>query len=335
MKVPFVCGANDLRLCDIERPHAGARDVVVRVYTVGICGSDLGYIAAGGVGGPSSVPIPLGHELSGVVDEIGSEVTTFEVGDRVILNPLVNLIGNGGSEGGFADYLLVRDVVADPRSLLRVPDNVSFDVGALVEPLAVGEHGINRLGAQAGATVAIFGAGPIGLAAVVALRKRGIQDIVVFELSEFRRDRALQLGARVAIDPSKTSPEQTLTDLHGTTKLFQADVPKTTHYLEASGAPVIPDIVSFARGGATICVLSVQKKPVPIDFQRVLVKELTLTAALGYPNELVEVLNRLKNEPIDLKPMVSHRFSASEIMQAFDVARCPNQAAKVLVHYNV
>jgi threonine dehydrogenase-like Zn-dependent dehydrogenase len=335
MKVPFVYGANDLRLCDVERPHAGVRDVVVRVYTVGICGSDLGYIASGGIGDPSSGPMPLGHELCGVVDERGSAVTSVEVGDRVILNPLVNMIGNGGPEGGFAEYLLVRDVASNPGSLLRVPEKVSFDVGALVEPLAVAQHGINRLGAQPGAMVGIFGAGPIGLGAIVALRRRGVEDIVVFELSEYRRNRAVQLGARAALDPSKTSPERALNDLHGTTQVFQVDVPKTTHYLEASGAPVLPDIVRFARGGATICVLSLQKKPVPIDFQRVLARELTIAAALGYPHELVDMLDLLKREPIDLKPMVSHRFAAGEIMQAFDTARRPDLAAKVLVQYHV
>jgi (R,R)-butanediol dehydrogenase/meso-butanediol dehydrogenase/diacetyl reductase len=335
MQVPFVYGANDLRLCEVARPHAGVRDVVVRVYSVGICGSDLGYIACGGIGGPSAAPMPLGHELCGVVDERGSAVTSVEVGDRVILNPLVNMIGNGGPEGGFAEYLLVRDVASDPGSLLRVPDSLSFDVGALVEPLAVAQHGINRLGARPGAAVAIFGAGPIGLGAIVALRKRGVEDIVVFELSEYRRNRALQLGARAALDPSKTSPERALHELHGTTQVFQVDVPKTTHYLEASGAPVLADIVGFARGGATICVLSVQKKPVPIDFQRVLARELTITAALGYPRELVDVLELLKSEPIDFKPLVSHRFSAGEIMQAFDTARRPDLAAKVLVQYHV
>ena len=123
--------------------------------------------------------------------------------------------------------------------------------------------------------------------------------------------------------------------MHGTTQVFQVYVPQTTHYLEASGAPVLPDIVQFARGGATICVLSLQKKLVPIDFQRVLARELTITAALGYPHELVDMLDLLKREPIDLKPMVSHRFSAGEIMQAFDTARRPDLAAKVLVQYHV
>ena len=116
MQVPFVYGANDLRLCDVARPQAGVRDVVVRVYTVGICGSDLGYIASGGMGDPSSGPMPLGHELCGVVDERGSAVTSVEVGDRVILNPLVNMIGNGGLK---ADSPSIFSFVTSP--LIRGP----------------------------------------------------------------------------------------------------------------------------------------------------------------------------------------------------------------------
>src|ERR1700681_4137841 len=101
MKVPFVFGPDDLRLREVETPHAGPRDVVLRVATVGICGSDLGFIAMGGIVGPTADPFPLGHELSGTVIEAGADVTTVAVGDRVIINPLVNFIGNGAPEGGF------------------------------------------------------------------------------------------------------------------------------------------------------------------------------------------------------------------------------------------
>ena len=86
--------------------------------------------------------------------------------------------------------MLVRDVAVKPGSLLPLPSSVSFDFGALVEPLAVSVHGINQLGAKRGDKVAVFGAGPVGLGAVIALRHRGIDDIVVFELSELRRERA-------------------------------------------------------------------------------------------------------------------------------------------------
>lgn len=334
MQVPFVCGVNDLRLMEVEAPVAGPRDVVLRVGSVGICGSDLGFVAAGGLMGPTAQPFPIGHELSGTVMTAGEEVTSVKVGDRVIVHPLINMIGNGGPEGGFGEQLLIRDVAGHPESLLPLPDSVSLSDGALVEPLAVAAHGINQAGIKPGDKVAIFGAGPIGLACVVALHHRGIEDVVVFDLSPFRRERALRLGARLAFDPREHPAKETLLAQQGEALQFRQPVPATTHYIEASGAPVIPDILSFARGGATLCVLSVQKKPVEVDFKLVMSKELKLVGSLAYPTELGEVLEMLEQGGIDLAPFVSHRFAGEDFMDAFAMASRPDQAAKVLVQYD-
>jgi threonine dehydrogenase-like Zn-dependent dehydrogenase len=308
--------------------------VVLRVGTVGICGSDLGFIAMGGLVGPTADPFPLGHELSGTVIEAGADVTTVAVGDRVIINPLVNFIGNGAPEGGFAEQLLIRDVATRPGSLLRLPSSISMDVGALVEPLAVSAHAVNRMGVKTGDKVAVFGAGPIGLAAVVALRHIGVEDVVVFDLSAFRLERALKLGARAAIDARSTGSAEALIGLHGATSVYGTDVPQTTHFLEASGAPIIPEIVAYARPRAMICVASLQKKPVPVNFQLMLGKELTLTATLGYPSELEDVLEMLKAGAIHPDAMVSHRFKGDDVMKAFETAHQPDRAAKVLVQYD-
>jgi threonine dehydrogenase-like Zn-dependent dehydrogenase len=334
MKVPFVHGPGDLRLLDVPAPQAGPRDVVLKIRTVGICGSDLNYIAMGGIAGPTRNPVPLGHELSGIVAAIGGEVTSVAVGDRVVINPLVNLVGNGGPEGGFAEELLIRDVVGRPQSLLPLPAGISMDVGALVEPLAVATHAINRLGARPGDKVAVFGAGPIGLAAVAMLRQRGIDDVVAFDLSDFRRDRAKKLGARDAFDPRYVEAREALMAAHGSVPLFRAEAPATTHFLEASGAAIVPDIVGIARPGASICIVSLQKKPAAIDLVQVMSKELTLSGALGYPHEFDEVLGILRDGDIALDAMISHRFDGSDVMKAFEMAARPDKAAKVLVRYS-
>jgi 2-desacetyl-2-hydroxyethyl bacteriochlorophyllide A dehydrogenase len=334
MKVPFVHGPGDLRLDEVAPPRAGARDVVVRVATVGICGSDLGYVAMGGIAGPGPHPIPLGHELSGTVAACGGEVTDFAPGDRVIVNPLFNGIGNGGPEGGFADLLLVRDVVAQPKSLWHLPDHLSFDQGALVEPLAVAQHAVNRAAAHAGETVALFGAGPIGLGIVVALRRRGVSDIVVFDLSPHRRASALQLGARLAVNPCEVTMREVLGDAHGSSALWGMDVVNTNVFIEASGAAsVIPDIVACAGFQARLLVVSIQKKPVAVDFQTVLGKEMTISAAMGYPDEFPDVIAMLASGDVDVSPMVSHHFDGADFVAAFDTAKRAESAAKVLVRY--
>ncbi len=333
MKVAFVHGSYDLRVNEVEAPTAGPRDVVLRIASVGICGSDLGFISVGGPGVASPNPFPLGHELSGTVEQAGPEVTSVKVGDRVILNPLVNMIGNGAPEGGFGEKLLVRDVAGKPGSLLPLPDAMSFDEGALIEPLAVGAHAVNRLGAKPGDTVAIYGAGPIGLASLIALKRRGIDSIIMFDLSGFRRERALKLGASAAFDPKETPAAKVLSEAHGTVSMYGYDLPATTHYIEASGAPVIPDIVGFCRPGAVICVASLQKKTIEIHPAALIGKEITLTGVLGYPTELGEVLEALTSSPIDLEPMISHRFKGEDVLTAFDMATHPEQSAKVLVQY--
>ena len=333
MQVPCVFGPGDLRLQTMEPPRAGPRDVVLQVASVGICGSDLGYVAAGGVGGPTDRPIPLGHELSGLVLALGEEVRHLAVGDRVVVNPLINLIGNGGPEGGFAEQLLIRDVASHPQSLLALPAGLSLDEGALIEPLAVAAHAVSRLGAKAGDKVAVFGAGPIGLAAIAVLRHRGVAEVVAFDLSPLRRERALRLGASHAFDPRERPAREALLEVHGAVPVFRAHAPQTSHFLEASGAPVLADIVEMARANAAICVVSVQKKPVTLNFQTVMTKELSLVGALGYPDGFAEVLEMIRGGAVDLEPMISHRFSGDAVMAAFAMAGQPDHAAKVLVQY--
>ena len=122
MKQVNVHGPDDVRIDDVPEPECGPRDAVVRVAACGICGTDLRYVRLGGLAGPSGQPMPLGHELSAVVERVGTEVADLRAGDRVVLNPTAggNMIGNGGGEGGFAPSLLVRNAAAG-QSLFPIP----------------------------------------------------------------------------------------------------------------------------------------------------------------------------------------------------------------------
>jgi len=337
MQVPFIHGPGDLRLVKIERPVPGPDDVLLQVQFAGICGSDLAYTAIGGIGYPSEQPIPLGHELSAIVAQVGENVTGFALGDRVVVNPLIKFIGNGGPEGGFAEYLLVRDVATQPESLLKLPAGLSFEVGALVEPLAVSLHALNRVQAKPGEKVAIFGAGPIGLGCVVMLRQRGIKDIVVFDLSELRRERAMALGATAAFDPREHSPAEMLGELHGAAIAFGVlPVAGTDLYLDTAGAPhLIPEIAFYAKPGARIGAVAIIKGEVTLNFQLLLGKELSIIPVMGYPTEIPEVIALLQNSAIDLTPMVSHRLPGAQFMDAFALAKQPDKSAKILVDFAV
>jgi threonine dehydrogenase-like Zn-dependent dehydrogenase len=329
MKQVNIHGPGDVRVDEAPEPVAGPRDAVVEVAACGICGSDLRYVRLGGLAGPMPAPMPLGHELSGVVESVGSEVVDWKPGDRVVLNPTAGrkMIGNGGLEGGFTPRLLVRDV-AD-GNLFRIPDGLPLERAALAEPLGVGMNAVDQAEVQVGEKVVIFGAGPIGLAAVATLHDRGIEDVIAVDLSPRRLEIAKQLGAREALDASQQDPWPRIRQLHGESPVLGAPMAGSDAYIEASGAAsVIPQVIQQAKGGARLAVVALHGER-PVNFLLVMMKQLTLRGAMEYPddyNDSIELLARR-----DLSPMISHRFPLDRFHEAFDTAKDPQAGAKVLV----
>ncbi|HJO22963.1 MAG: zinc-binding dehydrogenase [Myxococcota bacterium] len=323
-------GPEDVRLVEVDDPTPGPRDAVVGVAACGICGSDLGYIKLGGLAGPTGQPMPLGHELAGVVEAVGEEVEGFAPGARVTVNPLgggVN-IGNGGTEGGFAQRLLVRNA-ADGKSLFEIPDSMPFEIGALAEPLGVGMNAVDKTGAQPGEKIVVFGAGPIGLAAVATLRHRGFNDVVSIDLSDHRLGLARELGARETLNAGEIDVWQHLEKLHGREVFYGIPVVGSDAWIEASGAPVIPDIIANARPGARLSVVALHRQEVPVNFMLVMMKELQITGAIEYPDDYTQSLDVLRET--DVSPMVTHRFPLERFDEALGVARDPKVAGKVVI----
>ncbi|MEM5388790.1 alcohol dehydrogenase catalytic domain-containing protein [Paraburkholderia phymatum] len=335
MHTAVIHGPGDIRLDPTQVPVPGPHDVVIKVAACGICGSDVTYAKLGGVAGPAG-PMPLGHELAGTISSVGAQVAGFREGQRVIVNPYANMIGNGGPEGAFTDYLLVRDALAQPDTLFAVPDNVSMEHAALAEPLAVALHGVNRAEPQPGQKVVVFGAGPIGLGAVLGLRRRGVEDIVSVDYSSFRLECARRLGARATINAAEQNVRERLGELHGTQHDFVtgSDAVSTDTYIDMAGAPpLIPSILEMCRMGARIVVTAVYSAPVAIDLRLMLAKEATLTTAIGYPIEFREIVAMLEEGRVDLEPMISHRFSFADFNNAFETARDAQRSAKVMVTF--
>jgi threonine dehydrogenase-like Zn-dependent dehydrogenase len=331
MKQVKVHGPGDVRIDEIAEPEPGPRDAVIRVSACGICGSDLRYVRLGGLAGPSPRPMPLGHELSGVVEAVGAEVSKLAPGSRVVLNPTArgNMIGNGGSEGGFAPRLLVRDAAAG-ESLFPIPAQLPNDVAALAEPLGVGMNAVNRVEARPGDKVAVFGAGPIGLAAIATLRDRGVEDVVAIDLSPRRLEIASALGARATVDASRDDPWRRLRALHGEEPVLGAPMAATDAYVEASGAaPLIPDILQHAKGEARLSVVALHGPAIPVNFLLVMIKQLTIRGAMEYPKDYTDTLELLARW--DLSPMISHRFPLERFPEAFEIARDPQAGGKVLI----
>lgn len=325
-------GVNDLRLDRIPAPVCGADDVVVQVKECGICGSDLGYLAMGGLTGPGK-PMPLGHELWGVVSEVGSNVTHVLSGDRVVVQPMSNnnFIGNGGTEGGFSPYLLVRNATADQVGTLKLPGDFPEEYGALVEPLSVAQHSANRVAANAADQVVIFGAGPIGLSILQVLMYRGLQKCVVVDLSDRRLAAARALGA-TALRADDPQLSQQLIEQHGASSFFGMSMPGSTLFFEATGVrAVFERIVAMAGPGSRICLTGVHKEPATVDLVMLLAKEVSIIPAMGYENEFDEVIEMLHSGKIDPTTMITHRFPLSEITAAFTMAKDTNNAIKVII----
>ncbi|MCX2980119.1 alcohol dehydrogenase [Halieaceae bacterium IMCC14734] len=327
-------GVDDVRIDTVPVPVAGPDDVVIDVAACGICGSDLGYIAMGGLTPPGQ-PMPLGHELAGIVAQCGANVSHLQLGQRVVVNPTSNGtdIGNGGPEGGFAPQLLVTAVAQHPDTVLPLPDSLSFQQGALVEPLAVATHGINQGQAVAGDKVLVFGAGPIGLCTVMALRYRGIDNIFVADQSAQRLDLARQLGANATCQVPQQHLLPLLQEQQGGSSHYGMPVADTDLIIEATGVgAVLEQCISLARPGARIVVVGVHKAPIPINPLDLLMKELHLIGSMAYPHEFPAVIAMLSSGILDTSVLISHEFVLDEFDTALKTAMDRDAAAKVMIN---
>lgn len=326
-----VHGPGDVRVDEVAEPDPGPADAVVRIAACGICGSDLGYIAMGGVAGPGPEPLCLGHEMAGVVDWVGADVTGVRVGDRVVVQPGLGdgpRIGNGAAEGGLAPLLLVTD--ADGGRLHPVPDHVPLDVAAFAEPLAVGMHAAEQADVRPGDGVAVFGCGPVGLAAIAALVDAGHERVVGIDPSGARRDLALGLGAQAALDPLATDVWGELAELHGTAPFMFGPTPATAAFVEASGADaVIGDVIAHAAVGARLSVVALHYAPVPTSFLLVMMKELTLRGSIEYPARFADAVDLLGRR--DLSALLTHRLPLERFSDALAVLEGTKDCGKVLV----
>lgn len=325
-------GVNEVAVDQVAAPQAGPDDVVIKVEQCGICGSDLGYIAMGGLLGPG-VPMRLGHELSGTVVEAGDNVRHVAPGDRVVMNPEANgnRIGNSGSEGGFTPLLLVRGAANDKQAVLKLPDALSFEQGAMVEPLSVSMHGVHQGQVTAEDRIVIFGAGPIGLGVVLVAQYYGVKDIVVVDLSEHRLEVARQLGA-TTFKPDSGDLSAFLIEQYGSSEMMGMPMPAVDVYFEATGVGgVFQQIVGMAQTGARVVVVGVHKAPVEFDLVNLLIRELRISGSMAYPNEFPQVIDMLTSGKVDPAPLISHRFALSEFPTALATAQDQSQAIKVLV----
>ncbi|MEN3220310.1 zinc-binding dehydrogenase [Mycolicibacterium porcinum] len=336
MKVAMVTGPGATGVVDVAQPEIGPRDVLVKIRACGICGSDALYIALGGLP-PHQGRMPLGHEPAGEIVAAGDEVAGLKVGDHVVVDPMASpgdIIGNGGGRGALAEYLLITDAVRGTH-LQVVPDHIPFEVAALNEPMAVARHAVNRCRPRTSDKVMIFGAGPIGLGAVLALKSLGVQHVVVADLIASRLHTALEIGADAVINSAEENLAQRLVELHGPGESMFPGKAGTDIYLDAAGVPaVIQSAVTMAKKGATIGVVAVHKEPVPVDFLSLMSNEITILGSMGYPDEIFDVTEDLIANWEKYARIVSHTIPFDRVDEALATASTPGAADKIVVTFD-
>jgi len=347
----------DIRVEDVERNAVEQGQVRIDIDSCGICGSDLHEYTAGPIFVPAdephpvsqeTAPIRMGHEFSGRISEVGGSVTGLEVGDAVAVNPVlycgecrqcqegnyhicdsIGFVGLSGGEGGFAE-----SVVLDAEHAVPLGDDVPIEYGALVEPLAVALHAVRGSGLRAGDAVAVFGAGPIGLAVIQCARAAGAGRIFVSEPRDARRERAADCGATELIDPASTDAIEYITaNTDG-----GADISFEVAGVEASFNAAVE---STAPSGRTT-IVSIWEEEVSTHPNTLVLGERTVTGTLAYlggprsDEEYGMVIDMLADGRLDPEPFITDRIGLEEIVEdGFDRLIDPeSDHVKILVKPN-
>jgi L-iditol 2-dehydrogenase len=303
---------------ELPVPSIADDEVLVAARSVGVCHSDIDLLEGRYII-PFSYPLIPGHEWAGEVVRVGSSVTGFAPGDRVVGECVIGDDHFGFSISGAAAEFFV----AKPAWLHALPESLSWTMGALVEPFSVAYYALVRAGGvDASDTVAVLGAGPIGLAVAAASGAMGARTVAV-EPSPERREAAAKLGASDTV-----TPEDAEDLLAGITGGRGADV-----VVEASGRPAVMaralELAGF-RGRVAYIGIDVGSS-VPARLGLIQSKELRISGSIGSPGVWPETLRFLARSTVDLTPLVTHRFGVDRATEALEIAHHPN-ASTIKAH---
>lgn len=316
-----------LNIRDIDPGETlGPRDVKIKLHTVGVCGSDVHYYTHGRIG-PFVVeqPMILGHEAAGTITEVGPEVKHLREGDRVCMEPGIPDPNSKASRLGMYNldpsvrfwatppiHGVLRPEVIHPADFtFKLPDNVSFAEGAMVEPLAVGMHAANKAQIKPGDLAIVTGAGPIGMVTALAALAGGCAEVIMTDVVQPKLDLAKTLGP---ITPVNVAEQDLKTIIDQKTDGWGAEL-----IFECSGSPKVAAHLfdPLAPGGAVVYV-GMPVEPVQIDFVAAQVKEARIETIFRYAHVYPRALALMGSGKIDVKPLITDTFSFDESVKAFD-----------------
>ena len=318
-----------IELQDVPYPALGPRDAVIEIQAVGVCGSDTAYYKVGYIGDwVVEGSIILGHEVAGRVREIGSGVTRVRVGDRVAIEPGtpcrdcrdcmagryhlcrdLKFLATPPYDGALVQYLAM-----DERNLYPIPDTMSYEEGALLEPLSVGIWACKRASLEPGDDVLVSGAGPVGVLAAQTARALGAGSVTLADISDFR----LQLARDLGFDAERS------------------DAPTARDFdvlLECSGAPgVLAAGLARLRTNGRAAMVGMPKQPVELPLSNLNHLELTLGLVHRYSHTWPTAIELVASGRVDVKSIVTHRFPLAQAEEALTLAGRVADSMKAVVY---
>jgi L-iditol 2-dehydrogenase len=340
MKATVLRGVHDLRLEELPDPQPRNDEVLIRVRAAGVCGTDVHMWE--GTNTEGTFPFIPGHEWSGEVVEVGEHIKTLSAGDRVVAEvpikcrvcpnckdgmdpnmcPDFELYGFSWEyPGGMAEYTVSKE-----ERLFKIPDNVSYEEAALVEPVSVAYRGVWGSGGGAAPhdRVVIFGAGPIGLFAMLTCKASGAP-VSVIEPQPYRRQMARDLGADVVIDPTAGDVVEQVLDHTGGRG--------ATLVLECSGSDgalgATIDVV--AQKGRIVLIGQSAGRKIPIEIGQTIFQGATIVGSSGSPYFFPKTLTFMARRLVDLTPVITHRFPLSDVLKAFELGKKATDSLKILL----
>lgn len=321
--------AGRIRLRPFTLPQTvGPNDVRIRIHTVGICGSDIHYYQHGRIG-PFVVdePMVLGHEASGTVAEVGEAVRHLAVGDRVCMEPGVPDMQSRASREGMYNLdpsvrfwatppvhgCLTPYVVHPAAFTYKLPDNVSFAEGAIVEPLSIGLQAAKKAAIEPGDVAVVLGAGTIGMMCALAALAGGCSRAIVCDLVQEKLDLIGTTTGVTTVDIREKRPLDVVALL---TDAWGADV-----VFEASGSEKAFDgIVDLLCPGGTLVLVGMPQKTVPLDVVALQIKEAKVESVFRYANMFPRAIQLIASGRLDVKPFISRSFAFADGVKAFEEA---------------
>ena len=326
MKAAILYKPMDMRIEEIEIPQINSNEVLIRMKRVGICGSDVHFYLHGRIASFTvEKPLILGHECSGEIVEVGEEVSNLKPGQRVVIEPgfvcgecfycksgrynlcrNVKFYGAPGFHGTFAEY-----VTAPRQNVYPIPESMSYEEGAMVEPLAVGMMAAKMGRVSVNDIVAVLGAGPIGQMALQAAKVHGAPEIYVTDEIDYRLEYARKYGASEVINAAAEDVVGRIKDL--------TDDEGVDVVIDASGAPsAIRQAINIVKPGGRIVLVGYPSNDVPLPIAEIISKELTLQGIHRYANVYPAAIKAVSSGKAIVKPYVTHIFPFERILEGFE-----------------